>query len=763
MEKQKQFLNVVDRDEAEFKFRSAFEIHKTNEIVDLAHSLGRILAQDVVAKVNVPSFDRSNFDGYAVIAEDCTGASEIAPVRLAIASYKVSAGRQTSKGTAENDSIHPSKDGKADDETRFDSERDTCANELEPNSLDRTTSELGHGELSHGVAVPIATGGMIPRGANAILMIEDTAIDPDGRLLVHRSVAPGNGIAFTGTDISQNQIVLFAGMRLTSRETGILAAIGETKVNVVKQPIVAVISTGNEIIPPGSLMQPGLVFDSNARIISDAVKECGGIALEFGIAIDDLDELRNRVNDALKKADIVLLSGGTSKGEGDLSYRIVAEFNDPGIVVHGVALKPGKPICLAVTGNQPVCVLPGFPTSAIFTFHEFIAPVIRLMSGLTPESPSLQKARLAQTVNSQIGRTQFLLVGLIQNHRNAKEESDRTYAESADPTVQSDLVAYPLGQGSGSVTTFSHADGFLKIDRHTEIVDRDEQIEVQLIGRNWRPADLVVIGSHCTGLDYLLSRMQSNGLTTKSFSVGSTAGLQAVQEGICDVAGIHLLDIESKKYNQSFVDKHPELQLIRGYQRMQCLLFRRDNSVIVDLARSIFGSGSLLSGGRTASFPKSENRFDQVVEFIRELPKSSSSFRMINRNQGSGTRVLIDWILGAAFDQPVNSGDSNSISARPLHNRPLGYEVTSSNHHAVATSVAQNRADWGIAITNVVNDPNLLYIPIFAEEFDFVVQKKRLENRNSNGLAQFCDMLTEPTVTQNLARLGLSVKGAKVD
>src|SRR6059058_4575977 len=185
-------------------------------------------------------------------------------------------------------------------------------------------------------------------------------------------------------------------------------------------------------------MQPAKVYDSNAQILADAVRELGGEPLRLGITGDNLTALRERLHMAIGSADIVLLSGGTSKGAGDLSYRVVSELRDPGIVAHGVALKPGKPICLAVTRGTPVVVLPGFPTSAIFTFHEFVAPVIREQAGRRSENQATVMARLAVKVNSEIGRTEYLLVSLV-------ERPD-------DETGASSLVAYPMGQGSGSVT-----------------------------------------------------------------------------------------------------------------------------------------------------------------------------------------------------------------------------------------------------------------------------------------------------------------------
>ena len=556
MPAQEQFLEVIDRDEAERRFRRVVRLTPLGEeLVPLAESLGRVLSSDVVAAVDVPSFDRSNFDGFAVRAADTFGATEEVPRRLRLLAETIATG------------VVPQR------------------------------------EVHAGVASAIATGGMLPRGADAVVMIEHTDED-DGVLLVRRAVTPGAGVSFAGTDIGAGETVLRRGDVLTSRETGVLAAIGACRVAVWRQPRVAIISTGDEIVAPGTAMQPGKVYDSNARIIADAVRELGGQPIEMGIVPDDLDRLRRCLQDALSACDVVLLSGGTSKGEGDLSYRVVRELTNPGIVAHGVALKPGKPICLAASGTKPVVVLPGFPTSAIFTFHEFVAPVIRALAGRPTESRAVVPAPLAVKINSEIGRTEYMLVGLV-------ERPDAPPGETA-------LSAYPMGKGSGSVTTFSHADGFVTIGRHVEIVQAGSVLDVQLLGRDLRLADLVVIGSHCVGLDYLLGRLQDQGFRTKFLAVGSTAGLDAARRGECDLAGIHLLDPETGQYNRPFLTDG--LDLIAGYGRLQGVVFRRGD-------------------------PRFEGR--EAPSAVAAV-KHDTACAMVNRNQGSGTRILIDRLLAGA-------------------------------------------------------------------------------------------------------------------
>jgi len=641
MPEQEQFLHVLDRDEAERRFRAAIDLTPRGiETVALDAALGRVLAADVISPVDVPSFDRSNVDGFAVVSENTFGASEESPRTVALAEEVIHTG-------------------------------------VVPKTVIRS-----------GLAVSIATGGMVPRGADAVVMVEHTEID--GReLRIARATTPGSGVTFAGTDITAGETVLRRGQLLTSRDTGVLAAIGVAAVDVWRKPIVAILSTGDEIIAPGEPMQPARVYDSNAQVLADAVRELGGEPKRLGITHDDMAALRERLRDALECADIVMLSGGTSKGAGDLSYRVVAELRDPGIVVHGVALKPGKPICLAATHGRPVIVLPGFPTSAIFTFHEFVAPVLRLLVGRGAHERTVVPARLAVKVNSEIGRTEYLLVGLV---------------ETADEGTGTSLAAYPMGQGSGSVTTFSRADGFATIGRHEEIVQAGTLVDVQLLGRDLQLADLVVIGSHCIGLDYLLGELQQQGVRSKFLAVGSTAGLDAARRGECDVAGIHLLDPQTGQYNLPFLT--PALDLVAGYGRAQGVVFRL---------------GDRRFDGRAAH---------EVIADARQDPACV----MVNRNQGSGTRALIDRLLAGV--------------------KPAGYAVQPRNHNAVAAAVSQGRADWGVTLDTIASNAGLGFLPVQEERFDFAVPKRRA---NRQGVIAFKKLLQEPRTREALARLGMKV------
>ena len=642
--KQTQFLEVVDRDVAEERWRAVVgRAALSAESIPLAEALGRVLAEDVRATVDVPGFDRSNMDGFAVRAADTFGASEEEPVRLRLNDEILATG------------IHPKT------------------------------------EVIELAATTIATGGMLPRGADAVAPIEITDADPEdpGFILVRGARVPGAAVSFAGTDMGSGETVVFAGTRLTSRETGVLAAIGRDQIRVVRRPRVAVLSTGDEIIQPGDEMRPGLVFDSNGQILCDAVREIGGDPIFRGVFRDDVSALRVALAEAIEDSDVVLLSGGTSKGEGDLNAIVVGEL-EPGILVHGVALKPGKPICLAAQGEKPVVILPGFPTSAIFTFHEFVAPLLRDLAGIVNETRETRTARLAIKTQSERGRLEYLLVGLVEG--TSTEEIDGF--EAKDPIA---LSAYPMGKGSGSVTSFSRADGFVRIDRNTELVEAGTPVQVTLIGREVPVADLVVIGSHCAGLDLIASELSRHGFRIKLLAVGSHGGLAAAKRGECDLAPIHLLDVETDRYNESFLT--PGLKLIRGYRRMQGVATRPDET--------------------------------REIEPLLE----DESLRMVNRNRGAGTRILIDRLLG--------------------ERRPAGYPYEPRSHYAVAAAISQGRADWGVTIKTVAEEAGLQFRPIQAEHYDFVVPESRWDRP---ALRLLRDLLEDPNsdLRQNLEGSGFA-------
>ncbi len=640
--KQQQFLNLATAEEAEKIFWEAVQPQPLGEeLVMLEDAHGRILACDIVARHNVPYFDRSNFDGFALRAEDTFGAQETAPVLLTMNPEILACG------------VVPQED------------------------------------VAPGTATTISTGGVLPRGADGVVMIENTfpfknAEPAENMIQVLKPIVPNAGVSLAGSDIGAGEVVLRIGELLGYRETGTLAALGEANVSVWRRPKVAVISTGDELIAPGEQMEMGKVYDSNSTVIAHAVEELGCEAVRFGIVPDDEAQLETVLRNALE-LDFVLLSGGTSKGEGDLNYRVFEKFRNPGVLVHGVSLKPGKPLCLAVLDGIPAAILPGFPTSSTFTFSKFIAPVLRKLAGLTPERSAHVQANVPLRLNSDKGRTEFNLVHLVRN--------------------EDGFSAYSTGKGSGSITGFARADGFMEIPRTTEMLEAGEDTTIHLLGESTRPSDLMIIGSHCVGLDFLLGEMQKRGVSCKFLAVGSMGGILAAQRGECDLAGTHLLDVASNQYNSHLLTA--ELALIKGYRRSQGLLFRKDDSRFALVKQNI-------------------------QETIRQLMENQN-VRMINRNLGSGTRVLLDRLLAGQ--------------------RPSGFFQEAKSHNSVAAAIAQKRADWGIAIRSVAEDSGLDFFPMQDEEYDFIIPNKRL---NRPEVRQFINLLQEANIQSQLNKLGLS-------
>jgi putative molybdopterin biosynthesis protein len=639
--KQRQFLEVVDEAVARRRFAAACaHLEPRVEMASLEAGLGRVLAGDVVASVDVTPFDRSNVDGFAVRAADTFGAEELNPVTLHVADWSLAAGDAPPEGR----------------------------------------------DVSAGEAVAIATGAVVPRGADAVVMVEHTELQAEG-LRVLRPVVPGDNVTFAGSDIGRGEVVVRRGVRLTSRETGVLAAVGASEVGVYARPRVAVVSTGDEIVAPGRPLEMGHIYDSNQRILLDAVAELGCQPVAKGIVPDDERLLEATIGPLVEgpdAVDVVLLSGGTSKGEGDLNATVVHRLaerhpDSPGVVVHGVALKPGKPIMLAVVAGTPLVVLPGFPTSAIFTFWEFVAPLLRRLSGVSGREAATVKAVAPLRIASVPGRTEYSLVDLVEGPEG--------------------LAAYPLGAGSGSVTALGRADGFVRIPASVEYLETGTTVEVRLLNPSVEPADLVAIGSHCIGLDHLLGLLADRGYRVKMIPVGSTAGLAALARGEGDVAGVHLLDPGSGEYNTPFL---PEgVAIIGGYGRRQVIAHRAEHTGLGDTPEAF-------------------------LEAARER-----DLRMVNRNPGSGTRVLIDGLLG--------------------EHRPDGYLHQAKTHHAVAAAVAQGRADWGITLDTVAAGVDLQAIPVADERYDLAVAETR---RERPAVAALAELLADAAVREALAGLG---------
>jgi putative molybdopterin biosynthesis protein len=633
---QDQFLTILSREDALAHFETAlFPRAMPVEERSLAEALGFALAQDLVADIDVPPFDRSNVDGFAVRSADLANAGEAAPVRLLLNDEAIACGTAPTR------------------------------------------------PVLSGSATSIATGGPLPRGADAIVMVEHTQPQGNRAIEIRRAASPGQLVSYAGSDIARGETVLRGGTVIGSREIGMCAACGIAKLSVVRRPRVAVISTGDELVQPGQKLRPAAIYDTNGAIVSAAVAENGGEVKFFGAIADDEAELEAAMRGALETSDMLVLSGGTSKGAGDVSHRIIARLGKPGIIAHGVALKPGKPLCLAVCDGKPVVILPGFPTSAMFTFHDMIVPVLRRMAGLPPRSDAKVTAKVPVRIASELGRTEFVMVSLV---------------EGADG-----LIAYPSGKGSGAITAFAQSDGFLKIDALADQMPAGTETEVTLFTPHVRVPDLVIVGSHCTGLDLVTAPLARAGLMVRSIAVGSLGGLAAAKRGECDLAPIHLFDEKSESYNTPFLGQG--LELVPGWRRMQGIVFRQGDARFKGLS---------------------------AEEAVRSALADPDCI-MVNRNQGAGTRILIDRLLNGA--------------------RPDGYWNQPRSHNAVAAAVAQGRADWGMTIAPVAEAAGLGFIPLAEEHYDFALVTARRERA---GVQAFLEALGSDESRAALKRAGFT-------
>ncbi|WP_148883528.1 molybdenum cofactor synthesis domain-containing protein [Thermococcus aciditolerans] len=398
------FLKVIPLEKA-LEVINSFPLEPKIESVPLSEALGGVLAEDVASPVDVPPFDRATVDGYAVRAEDTFMAGESEPVRLKVVG--------------------------------------------EINAGDTPTVELKPGE-----SVYISTGAPLPRNADAVVQFED--VDREGEeVIIYKPAYPGLGVMKAGADIPKGKVLLKRGTRLTFKDTALLSAVGFSEVKVFRKPRVAVISTGNEVVLPGTELRYGQIYDINGRAIADAVRELGGEAVFLGIARDDRESLKALIEKGIECCDIVLLSGGASGGIRDLTSSIIEELGE--VKIHGIAIQPGKPTIIGLINGKPVFGLPGYPTSCLTNFTLLVAPLLRRLLRRESEVRKVRK-KLAHKVFSVKGRRQFLPVRI---------EGEK---------------AVPILKGSGAVTSFVDADGFIEVPENVEILEAGEEVEVTFFG-----------------------------------------------------------------------------------------------------------------------------------------------------------------------------------------------------------------------------------------------------------------------------------------
>jgi len=581
------------------------------EEVPLFNALGRVLAEDIIAPIDLPPFDRALVDGYAVRSSDLEGADEWNPVELKLKES---------------------------------------------------------GNLSEGEALEISTGSPIPGGTDSVIMVEYTRRKGTGRVEVIKSTTPGEGIVYAGSHVVKGEKVLERGIELTYREIGLLASLGIDRVRVYKRPKVAIISTGEELVRPGTALPYGKVYEVNSYLLSSLVLEYGGEPVFLGIVKDELAELKSTLNEATKFYDIVLTSGGTSAGTKDLVYRAIEEIGK--VIVHGLKLKPGKPTAVGIVNGKLVLALPGYPLSCVMAFKLLVAPVISKLAGIAIKSPTRFKVRVAFGFEVAKGRYNLIPAVLVANG--------------------DDKLAYPILTDSGNVSALKLADGFILVPPDRSFVLKGEVIDFEPFSNNITLPDLVIIGSHCLGLEQIISllRVEEPKLNIKLINVGSMGGLKAVRDGYCDLAGIHLLDDRSGKYNIPFLERYKlrgKAILVRGYLREQGLIIAKGN-------------------------PKG-------IRGLKDILKKDVTFA--NRNRGSGTRILLEILL-----RELSS--TLGIELSKLRKSIKGYEVEYRTHTAIALAIKYGKADVGLGIKAVAELYDLDFIPLREEEYDFLINKVSL-------------------------------------
>ena len=467
----KEFRELATPEEAHEAIRS-LSLEGGIDRVPLEDARGRVLVTRLDAELDVPGFDRSSMDGYALRARDTFGADEADPARLALVG-EVHAGE--APGLA----------------------------------------------VDSGEAVEISTGAVMPDGADAMVPVERT--DTDGtEVLVRTSVAPGDNVMFAGADVAAGERALGPGTVITPREIGLLSALGVEEVPVRARPRVGIISTGDELVRPGGALDHdrGEIFDVNSYTIAAGVEEAGGEAVLYPHAGDDQTEMERLLREAASECDLVLSSGSTSASAVDVIYRVIEEQGE--LLLHGVSVKPGKPMLvgrLAGT-DEPDTVdasayvgLPGYPVSAMMVFRTFVAPAIRRAAGVPEPETATVTGRLARQERSEQGRHRLVPVGLTTDG-------------------DGDTLVYPVDKGSGATTSLVEADGLLEVDADTDYLEAGADVEVRLFSPETRPPALFAVGEDDPTMNRLLDRLGH----PRYLSIGSRPAIRRLRNGVPDAA-----------------------------------------------------------------------------------------------------------------------------------------------------------------------------------------------------------------------------------
>lgn len=500
------------------------------------------------------------------------------------------------------------------------------------------------------------TGDPIPEGCDAVIMVEDVVKEEDGAVRLYHAAAPWQHIRQIGEDICAGEMILPAYTVVSPSAIGALLAGGVMELEVLKKPVVGIIPTGDEIIPPTSDPAPGDIIEFNSSIFSAMLRQWGAEPLTFPIVPDRFEEIKEAVSGALKKCDVVILNAGSSAGREDYSAQVIRELG--GVLYHGIAMKPGKPAILGYQGPKAVLGVPGYPVSGIIVIEQLLKPIIERITRHPVRQEEGVRAQLSRPVVSGLKYQEFVRVRMGY--------------------VDGRLIATPLNRGSGVVSSFMKADGILTIPQGLEGYEAGSEVEIGLL----RPQEelqntLVAIGSHDPLLDELadLLHRRNPAHFMASSHTGSMGGIMAVRRRETHVAGIHLLDEKDGSYNESYVRKYfpgGGVRLVECVGRTQGIMAAKDNP------KQITGIESL----------------------------ASPEIRYVNRQKGSGTRILMDYLCRK---HPL---DTASI---------YGYEREEFTHTSVAAQIASGSADAGMGIYSAAKMYDLAFIPVCTEQYDLLI------------------------------------------
>ena len=500
----------------------------------------------------------------------------------------------------------------------------------------------------------VDTGDPVPEDCDAVIMVEDIVRGEDESVTIYAAAAPWQHIRQIGEDICAGEMILASYMEVTPAAIGAMIAGGVLEIEVIKKPVIGIIPTGDEIVAPCADPKPGDILEFNSSIFSAMVQEWGAEAKTYPIVPDRFDAIREMVARAADECDIVLLNAGSSAGREDYSVSVIRELGD--VVYHGIAIKPGKPAILGLRGAVPILGVPGYPVSGIIVIEELLKPLVAEWFHSNTAPVQLATATLTRPVVSGLKYQEFVRVRMGE--------------------VGGKLTASPLSRGAGVVSSFMKADGILEVPQGTEGYEAGEEVQVRLLSTPEKLQNtLVVIGSHDPLLDEVADMMHRADPTVfmSSSHVGSMGGIMAIRRGEAHAGGCHLLDTETGVYNLSFLKKYfPNGRLVRCVGRQQGLMLAKGNPL-------------------------------DIKEFA-DIAKNG--VRYVNRQKGSGTRVLMDYLC-----------EQYAVNVSDIY----GYEREELTHTSVAAQIANGSADAGMGIYSAAQLYDLDFLPICIEEYDLII------------------------------------------